>query len=355
MQQSVPRFLLAAAALLVFTSPLRAQSAPSSKEPVATIGGQPIYEQDIFPLMEGQLNQLRAQEYEIKRRALDSVITQKLLDAEAKKRNISVEALLQLDVDSKIADPSKEEVESIYNAQKDRIGRPLDEIREQLKQAIKKARAQDAREEYFASLRDKAGVEVLLNPPRVDVTYDASRVRGKPDAPVTIIEFSDFQCPFCQRAYQTVMEVLAKYDGRVKLAYRDYPLREIHPDAEGAAEAGRCVADQGKFWEFHDRIFSTASNVDRETLLKHVKELKLDEERFIFCLDSGKHRQAIEQDLKAGAAAGVSGTPAFFIDGIFLSGAQPVSAFEKVIDAVLAEKQRAAKQTADVQTVPETK
>jgi protein-disulfide isomerase len=175
---------------------------------------------------------------------------------------------------------------------------------------------------------------------RVEVGYDPSRVRGDPQAPVTIVEFSDFQCPFCQKAYPVVKELLSRYEGRIKLAFRDFPLQQVHSQAEMAAEASRCALEQGKFWEYHDLLFSNHGKLDQEQLMENARTLKLDENSFSSCLSGGKFQSDIEKDLEAGTRLGVDGTPAFFINGVLLSGAQPLSVFVKRIEAELAAQAR---------------
>jgi protein-disulfide isomerase len=305
------------------------------KEPVAMVGGRPIYEEDMLPQLESKLQQLRNQEYELKKQVLDGLINQRLVEAEAAKRGLSPLVLLKQEVDSKIGDPTDEEVRALYTAQKDRINLPFEQVQSQIRDAIKDSKVNDARKAYFASLREKTEVAVLLKPPRTAMSYDPARVRGNAAAPITIVEFSDFQCPFCLRAHSTVQSLLAKYGGRVKLAYRDFPLREIHPHAQRAAEASRCAGEQGKFWEYHDLLFANPGKLEEAGLKEDARTLALDTAQFESCLDSGKFRTAIEEDLQAGIKAGVSGTPGFFINGIFLNGAQPAAEFEKIIDAEL--------------------
>jgi len=195
---------------------------------------------------------------------------------------------------------------------------------------------QKARQVYADSLRAKIDVAVLLRPPSVTVAYDPARVKGDPKAPVTIVEFSDFQCPYCKKSESTLHELLTKYSGRVKLAYLDFPLREIHPQAQRAAEAARCAGEQGKFWEYHDALYAEQSKLDGAELLTHARALNLDEKSFQSCLNSGKFKSKIEADLQQGSKVGVAGTPGFFINGVFLSGAVPPADFEKIIDTQLA-------------------
>jgi protein-disulfide isomerase len=161
-------------------------------------------------------------------------------------------------------------------------------------------------------------------------------VKGDPKAPVTIVEFSDFQCPYCKKSESTLHDILAKYSGRVKLAYLDFPLREIHPQAQVAAEAARCAGEQGKFWEYHDALYAEQSKLDGPELLSRARALHLDEKSFQACLDSGKFKSKIEADLAQGSKVGVAGTPGFFVNGVFLSGARPEADFEKIIDSQLA-------------------
>ena len=152
-----------------------------------------------------------------------------------------------------------------------------------------------------------------------------------------IVEFSDYQCPYCHQVEATVKEVLTKYGDKVSLAYRDFPLSAIHSQAEISAEASRCALEQGKFWEYHDQLF-TASKLEKDALIEYARNLKLDDKQFGSCLTSEKYKADIDKDLQAGRKAGVTGTPGFFINGIALSGAQGQDAFARVIDDELARK-----------------
>lgn len=172
-------------------------------------------------------------------------------------------------------------------------------------------------------------------PPRVTVSADDDPVKGSENAPVTIIEFADFQCPFCARFYsQTLPQIEENYikTGKVKLIYRDFPLSNIHKDAQKAAEAAECADDQDKFWEMHDKIFENQGSLSVENFKKWAEDLGLDTEEFDDCLDSGKHASEVQNDLRDGSSYGVRGTPAFFVNGILVSGAQPYSVFQQAIE-----------------------
>jgi protein-disulfide isomerase len=328
-----PSRLAVAACLLASFVCAQTAEKSKSKPVVATIAGKPIYEDELEPLIKPEMQKLRHQEYEIKATALDRLIQQKILEAEAARQGISVEALIKQKIQGEASVPSDAEVEALYAQEKDRLGRPLSEIKTELRDAMIKDRMRKAFQEYMAGLKQKNGVTILIAAPRIAVSHDPARVRGNPKAPITIVEFSDFQCGFCQRVTPTLRLLLAKYDGQVSLAYRDFPLREIHPQAQLAAEASRCAGDQGKFWEYHDALFANSSKLDKESLAMHARSLQLDGERFDACLESGKFKAAIDSDMQGAEKAGVSATPAFFVNGVMVEGAQPIAAFEKIIDA----------------------
>jgi protein-disulfide isomerase len=154
---------------------------------------------------------------------------------------------------------------------------------------------------------------------------------------VTIVEFSDYECPYCRQVEPTVKQLLAKYGDQVRISYRDYPLTAIHPQAMIAAEASRCALEQGKFWEYHDQLFA-APKLDKDALIEYARNLKLDDKQFGSCLSNQKYKADIEKDEQEGRKAGVNGTPAFFVNGVVLSGAQPQDAFTRVIDDELGRK-----------------
>jgi protein-disulfide isomerase len=314
-----------------------AQNADSAKrnEAVAIVGGETIYEADLLPSVQAQLIKLRSQEYDVKKKALDGLIEQKLLESAAKKKGTTTEKLLEQDVDRGVPEPTDAELQAYFLAQKDKLNRQFDDVKDQLRVGLKQAMIQEARQGYLKGLRKDGDVTVLLAPPKVQVGFDPKRLRGSSKAQVMIVEFSDFQCPYCRRVEGTLRDVLAKYGDRVTLAYRDFPIAQIHPQAEQAAEASRCAGEQGKFWEYHDELLS-ASRLEQAALLEYARTLKLDEKQFDACVSSGKYRADIQRDVQEGTQAGVSGTPGFFINGVPLSGAQSAEAFTRLIERELA-------------------
>ncbi len=322
----------------VFAAPSLAQNAqaPKPKQPVATVDGHPIYDEDLAPSVEGQLQPLRNQEYEIKRKALDTLIEQKMLEGAAKKKGLTTEKLLDQEVISKVQDPSDAELQGYYVGL-GRVTQPFTDVKTKLRDSYKQAKIRQAREDYLKTLRADSNVVVLLSAPRIEVAYDPARLRGNAKAPVMIVEFSDYQCPYCHQVEPTVKELLAKYGDKVSLSYRDFPLTAIHSQAMISAEASRCALEQGKFWEYHDQLF-TASKLEKDDLIGYARNLKLDDKQFESCLTSEKYKADIEKDEQAGRKAGVNGTPGFFINGLEISGAKPKDEFERVIDDELARK-----------------
>jgi protein-disulfide isomerase len=340
--------LLCVCAFFAATSLAQNAETPKPKQAVATVGDQTIYDADLASSVEGQLQSLRSQEFQIKRKALDSLIEQKLLENAAKAKGLTTDHLLKQEVDAKVKDPSDEAIQGFYWAQSGKLNKPLDDtLKAQLRESIKQAQTRQLREDYIKSLRETSKVVVLLSPPRVQVAYDPKRLRGNPKAPVMIVEFSDYQCPFCHQAEPTVKTLLAKYGDKVSFSYRDFPLASIHQNAMIAAEASRCAEEQGKFWEYHDQLFA-ASSLEKNSLIEYARNLKLDDKQFESCLTSEKYKADIDKDVLEGRNAGVNGTPGFFINGVALSGAQPKEAFTNVIDDELSRASNQHHPTASV-------
>ncbi len=343
-------------ALAACQSPRSAQQpgAPAQQlnpqAPVAKIGTQTITAAQLDETVKKDLKQLeqqyQEQVYELKRRALEQMIQKQVFEAKAKAAGVSVDELIDREVVQKIPDPSDAEVKSLYDgavAQGQKLP-PLEQVKPNIVRFIKNQKGQEVLAKYYEGLRKDAGVEVLLPayvPPKVEVAATGP-ARGPADAPVTIVEFSDFQCPYCVRAEPTVKDVVAAYPGKIRLVYRDYPLPG-HSLAPKAAEAAHCAGDQGKYWEMHDRLFAAQGKLEVESLKGYDKEVGLDTARFDKCLDSGEKAAEVAFHKKAGEDAGVNGTPAFFINGRLISGAQPAEAFKQIIDAELASGAQSAK------------
>jgi protein-disulfide isomerase len=182
------------------------------------------------------------------------------------------------------------------------------------------------------SLKKQFPVKVMLDPVRTDIATAGFPSHGPANAPVTIIEFADFECPFCGGLYKTLKVVEQSYPEKIRFVYRQFPLTTIHPHAQKAAEASLCANDQNRFWEFYDSMFSNQEKLAVDDLKQRAVDMKLNTATFNTCLDSGSKAGAITKDAEEGRAAGVSGTPAMFINGRFLGGNQPFAEIREIIE-----------------------
>lgn len=272
---------------------------------------------------------------ELRQGGLTRLIDERLLAAEAKKQGLAdMEALLKKVV-SGLPAATDAEVSAFYEQYKDRMqGAALEEVSPKIREVLLQQAEQEAFQKMIGGLRAAAKVVEDLPPLRMPVEAKGF-ARGPANAPVTIVMFSDYECPYCSRGVQSVDAVRAKYGDKVRVVYRDYPLA-FHRSAVPAAVAARCAGEQGKFWEMHDLLYANQQNLDPTTIEGHADKLSLDKAKFTTCLQEPKHREAVQADFVAGGQLGVDGTPAFFINGIKLGGAQPLEAFAVIIDRELA-------------------
>jgi len=329
--------------------------APAGKASVAMDPGAKVAEVDGKPITYGDLSsdkdvgpKVRQAEvkaltdlYDQRRGLLDELISRRLLEEEAKAKGKTLEQWFQTDYMNSVPDPAEDEAKAFYEEHKAQMpqGQSFADLLPRIKQAVKQQKLRDGMGKMLEGLKEKHHVTVALEPPelpRIEVEAKGP-ARGPAAAPVTIVEFSDFQCPFCGREFPVIEKLMKEYDGKVRLVFRHFPL-DFHPFAEKAAEAGACAADQGKFWELHDKMFSNQQKLAVDDLKGYAKSVGIDSTKFDKCLDSGEKKPQVDDDQKAGAAAGVNGTPAFFINGIFINGAQPYEQIKQTVDRELKKK-----------------
>jgi predicted DsbA family dithiol-disulfide isomerase len=319
-----------------------AKAGGNPKAVVAKIDGEVITASDLDAKAKAGLARLEAEHaekgHELRSETLNQLVEERLLDKKAKAQGLSREKLLEREVTAKIAEPSAAEMQQVYDASKARGQNlpPFDQVKDQIVSFLKERKTGEARKAYLDKLRAEHKVELTLPPlllPKVEVAA-VGPSRGDPKAPITIVEFSDFECPFCVRAEESIKKVLEAYPGKVRVVYRDYPL-PFHPRAQKASEAALCAQDQGKYWQMHEKLFANQKALEPAQLKQHAKDLGLEAGKFDKCLDSGEKAALVDASKKAGEEAGVSGTPAFFINGRPLSGAQPFEKFKEIIDAEL--------------------
>lgn len=274
--------------------------------------------------------------YEARRGAIDAIAGDILIDAEAKARGIDKPTLVEREITSKVALPTDAEISAWYQANPQRVGgASLDQVRGAIRNLLTDQRTEARRQAFLDGLKATTPVRLLLEPPREKVSDAGRPSRGPAGAKVEIIEFSDFQCPYCLRAFPVVKQVLQTYGNRIRFVYRNFPLPN-HPQARPAAEAAACANEQGKFWEYHDRLFGNQDKLSDTDLKAHAVALGLNAGQFTECVNTRKYQKDVDADIVAGNDVGVSGTPAFFINGRPLDGAQPYEAFKQVIDEELA-------------------
>jgi protein-disulfide isomerase len=313
---------------------------------VATVGSTPITLADV----DGRALQRTAADfgasrlvqalYLARREALDELIGARLINQEAKALGMDPAALIEKEITSHAPTPTEADITFWYQTNPARVqGATLAQVHDPIKGLLIEQRMSEAHDAYIAKLKDKVPVVISLEPPRQKVASAGHPTKGPKDAPIEFIEFSDFQCPFCQRANPTVEQVLKTYGSQIRFVYRHYPLPN-HPNARPAAEAAACADEQGRFWQYHDELFAKSNQLTDADLKEHAAAVGLDAARFAACVDGHRFKNQIDQDIKEGNDAGVSGTPAFFINGRALEGAQPFEAFKRVIDEELAAKKR---------------
>ena len=316
---------------------------PSASARAGKVGGKDLTVGELDAWIQDQLFKQATRDrnptktYELRSRALEQMAAERALDAAAQKAGKDRETLLKEEVEKRVA-LTDDEVQKFYEAHKDRYGaRSFDQVSAMIRNQLKGQKQQQAMQEYVDNLRKESGFENDLKPPRYDVAGGGTAT-GPADAPITVVEFSDFECPFCKRADPIVRQMLERYPTQVRFIYRDFPLDHIHQKARGAAEAARCAGEQGKYWEFHHLLFDKSPALTPEDLKSYAKQLGLDEAKFDECVSQHRGKDAIEADMKAGDAAGVSGTPAFFIDGLPVAGARSIDEIAKAVDDELAKK-----------------
>ena len=271
--------------------------------------------------------------YETRRRTLDIVIGEILIEREAVAQGTSRDELLAQELPARTLPVTAEDITRVY--QQNRRAFPNlteEEMEPQIRTFLAQQRPMQALQAYMTELRDAAGdIRVELDPPRTAIEIvEGDPVSGPDGAPVEIVEFSDFQCPFCQRLVGTLDRLKAEYGDEIRLVFKDFPLPN-HAEAFKAAEAGLCANAQGKFWELHDTLFENQEELEVEDLKRHAGELGMDQGAFDACLDSGRFAEQVNADLRHGQALGIQSTPTVFINGRAVMGAAPYDVFEEIV------------------------
>lgn len=303
---------------------------------VATIAGQPLLAGPILEQLKPAIFKLRMDTYELEKGAVERLISDMLVIAEANRRNIGAEVLMRAEVSEKAHRPTEAEVEKFYAENKKEIRGDLNAVRNQLVEFLEERDKQRLERELNERLRSAASVRLLIQEPQAPtqlISVDDDPSRGPAAAPVTIVEFTDFQCPACAAMHPIIEEVLKSYGAKVRFVMRDFPL-PIHPNARKAAEAANAAHAQGKFFEYAGLLFQRQDSLDPASLKKYATELGLDRARFDAALDKGAYAGEVQHDLLEGENYGVDQTPTIFVNGVVL-GTLSGEALRAAIDRAL--------------------
>jgi len=317
----------------VLCAPPAAMPSDSPQDPervVADVGGEKVTLGELERQSQ-KLLQAQYQYYMAERDALDALIDDHLLNAQAARENLTREQLLDREVTSKVKAPTQDQIEVFYDGL--RTDKPFSEMRDDIVKTIRTMWIAKGKAAYLKSLRSATVIRVALTAPSAEVAVGDAPLRGPADAPVKIIEFADYECPYCQQVNPEIARLEHDFEGKVAFAFKDFPL-PMHTHAEKTAEAARCAAAQNKFWEYHDLLFQSKA-FGIPDLKEYSRAVKLDTDKFESCLQSGEKAPGIQKDLAQGKSLGLSGTPSFFVNGHFVSGAVSYAVLHEMIQEEL--------------------
>ncbi|MCH7825451.1 MAG: thioredoxin domain-containing protein [Acidobacteria bacterium] len=306
-------------------------------EVLATIDGVEITLGDLVEQIGQQLGQMdfqyRSQRHQVIETAMKQFVRDKLVESEAEARGVTVDALVAELLGDQV-DVTDDDVRFFYiQNQANLDGQSFEAIASQIRDYLESQIRDSVLEGFAEDLAADHDVDYVLDPFRVDIETAGSPLFGSVAAPITLIEFSDFECPYCKSFMPTLEQIKAEYADQVKIVFKQFPLNQIHPQAQKAAEASLCAHEQGKFWETHDLYFAEQDRLEIADLEEKAGRLDLDTAAFSACLASGKYVDVITADTSDGAAVGVNGTPAIFINGRPLpGGAVPFETLAEMID-----------------------
>jgi protein-disulfide isomerase len=310
---------------------LYGQAGEGSVQVVARVSGADLTLTDLQQDEGGKLLQAEYQYYLNERKALEELIDNRLLADEARRRSISLDQLLDTEVYKGVKDPTEDQLQVYYEGLDTQD--PYQSVRDDVLQHIRDLRRTKARAAYVEKLRKEAKINILLMPPSAQVNVAKAYTRGEQNAPVVLVEFADYQCPYCQKVNPQIQQLKKEYGDNLTVIFKDFPL-PMHHSSEKAAEASRCAGQQGKFWEYHDVLFYS-KQIEVDALKEHARVLKLDGDRFDTCLDSGAEAGAVKKDLEEAKSLGLTGTPSFFVNGHFFSGVVDYAALKDIVNQQL--------------------
>jgi protein-disulfide isomerase len=305
--------------------------APQSDQVVARVSGANLTIEDLQNVEGGKLLQAEYQYYLNERKVLEELIDNRLLSDEARKKSMPLDQFLSTEVYKGVKDPTEDQLEVYYEGLDTQES--YQSVRDDVLQHLRELRRSKARAAYVEQLRKDAKINILLMPPTAHVDTAKAYTQGKKNAPVVLVEFADYQCPYCQKVNPQIQQLKKEYGDALTVIYKDFPL-PMHHGSEKAAEASRCAGEQGKFWEYHDVLFYS-KQLEVDELKEHARVLKLDGDRFDACLDNGTEAGAVKSDLDEAKSLGLTGTPSFFVNDHFFSGVVDIAALKDIVNQQL--------------------
>ncbi len=305
----------------------------------AVVNGEQITSARIEDSLKPLIFSVQERIYQLRKTEVDLRINDVLLEQEAQKRKVTTKALLDAEVEAKTKPIVDAEAQKFYDANKERINGEFAQIKPQLVQYLQESQKRDLQAAFAGQLRRAAALEVNLRAPEspvLQISTDDQPIKGNAAAPVTIVEFTDFQCPSCAAAQPTLERLVAEYGDRVRLVVRDFPL-EQHEFALKAAEAAEAARAQGKYWEYANLLFTNQKALGVDKLKEYATRLGLDRQKFDAALDSGQMADKVQRDLLDGISLGVGSTPSFFVNGR-IANDRSYEGLKAAIEKALAEK-----------------
>ncbi|MDH3627178.1 MAG: thioredoxin domain-containing protein [Acidobacteriota bacterium] len=338
--------LVAGLCVLGGCSPADTQANTNTTAPdkvVATVGSETITQSDLESAASGGLRNLEQQRYELLSTKLTEMMRQSMLRQEGESRGMTAGELEAAEIDANVLNPTQDEVQTFFDENREQTGKyTLDDVRSSIIKLLRNQREQALRTAFYASLDAKYSSERSLTIPRIDVgRSDNELLRGSASAPITIVEYGDFQCPYCRRAHVVVDRVMAEYGDQVQFIFRDYPL-ENHKRAIPASKAAYCAEEQGKFWDYYDHLMLMKGDLSDQDLFGRAQQLSIDTDVFGECFRSSRYEDLIASNQQHGTDLGVKVTPTFFVNGRMVVGVKEFDAWKLILDEelFLAAKQR---------------
>ncbi len=305
---------------------------------VAYVGNDRITMADLQEVAVGKLKRLEVQRYETLRDAIDKRAVELLLEQAARLRGLTPDELIQQEVIDRVQPPTEKNIADFFNESRDRMpaDATLDKMRPRLAKYLQDQAVAVLRDAFIQELKRDLGLEIVLEPHRIEITLPpGTPIRGPETAPITVIEFADFQCPYCRSVHPTVERLLLEYRDQIKFAFVDFPL-ENHKRAVPSSMAARCADDQGQFWDYHQALMVVQGDLSDDDLEARAADVGLNMEQFQACYSSESYRQVVLDNYDAGTMVGVTSTPTFLVNGRMIIGAKSYDVLRAVIEEELA-------------------